>query len=633
MKLYFKSAEELKEGLLGLQEELGFSFADEADADYVISVNETEKACSEVSLNAKEATITYGGGKARFYRAFAFLMDAIKQGKESFTLAQEPAFETNGPMLDVTGGASMSISTLEFFMRRMALMGLNMLMLYTEDNYEIEGRPYFGHFRGKYTKEELKHLDAYAKIYGIELIPCIQVLGHLAGLLQWDAAAPFKDTDRVLLAGAEETYRLIGDMFKTVKECFSTNRVHIGMDETFDLGLGAYLKKNPYRKMEDLYLEHLNKVAEMADQYGLEPMIWSDMFFRFDQEHLPNYRTFDSRVTLTDKIINMIPKNVGQVCWIYDTVGNGFEKEFYTHAMSELMRTGNRIYFAGATRNWSGFTLQYGPTLNNASTGLQAAMEVGVKEVFATVWGGSEHSLLLSLPGLALYAAIDYMGKYDEDSVKETFRVGCHEDFDLFMQLEKLDRPNLADNEYGISRQVTFNDPLLPLLDVDFEKYDIGSYYKKILPELKALPKVHPYYQPLFDMVIAHCDMLSNKADFGIRAKKAYDAKDTETLAALSDECSVIIEKLQTLRKVHRNLWYTYNKAFGWEPFDTYYAGLMARFETTQFRLDAYLKGEIDSIEELAEIRLSYSGATESKAMSVTCRYNSYTQLMSRNHI
>ena len=188
-------------------------------------------------------------------------------------------------------------------------------------------------------------------------------------------------------------------------------------------------EKNPYRKMEDLYLEHLQKMSKLAEKYDLEPMIWSDMFFRFDQEHLEGYRTFDLRVDLTDKILNMIPKNIDQVCWIYDTVGNGFEKEFYTHAMSELKRTGNRVYFAGATRNWSGFTLQYGPTLNNARTGLQAAMETGIKDVFATVWGGSEHSLLLCLPALALYASIDYLGKYDEESVKECFRISCQSRF------------------------------------------------------------------------------------------------------------------------------------------------------------------------------------------------------------
>ncbi len=31
----------------------------------------------------------------------------------------------------------------------MAVMGLNMLMLYAEDSYVIEGEPWFGYMRGK----------------------------------------------------------------------------------------------------------------------------------------------------------------------------------------------------------------------------------------------------------------------------------------------------------------------------------------------------------------------------------------------------------------------------------------------------------------------------------------------------
>ena len=45
---------------------------------------------------------------------------------------------------------------------------------YTEDTYEVEGQPYFGAYRGKYTKDEIKELDAYASMFGVELVPCIQ---------------------------------------------------------------------------------------------------------------------------------------------------------------------------------------------------------------------------------------------------------------------------------------------------------------------------------------------------------------------------------------------------------------------------------------------------------------------------
>ena len=62
-------------------------------------------------------------------------------------------------------------------LRRMALMGLDMLMLYAEDSYVVPERPYFGYMRGRYSADETREIDRYAQMLGIELIPCMQTLG------------------------------------------------------------------------------------------------------------------------------------------------------------------------------------------------------------------------------------------------------------------------------------------------------------------------------------------------------------------------------------------------------------------------------------------------------------------------
>ena len=59
-------------------------------------------------------------------------------------------------------------------------MGYNTLELYTEDTFEVEGEPYFGYLRGRYSSEEIKEIDKYARAHGIELIPCIQTLAHFS---------------------------------------------------------------------------------------------------------------------------------------------------------------------------------------------------------------------------------------------------------------------------------------------------------------------------------------------------------------------------------------------------------------------------------------------------------------------
>ena len=89
------------------------------------------------------------------------------------------------------------------------LKAMNVLMLYTEDTYEVEGQPYFGVYRGKYTKDEIKELDAYASMFGVELVPCIQTLAHLHNALKWPGMDKIRDSADILQPEKEETYQLL----------------------------------------------------------------------------------------------------------------------------------------------------------------------------------------------------------------------------------------------------------------------------------------------------------------------------------------------------------------------------------------------------------------------------------------
>ena len=56
----------------------------------------------------------------------------------------------------------------------------------------------------------------------------------------------------------------IDKMFKTFKECLSTDIAHIGMDEAHFLGLGKYLDNNGFKNRFEILNEHLKKVLEIA---------------------------------------------------------------------------------------------------------------------------------------------------------------------------------------------------------------------------------------------------------------------------------------------------------------------------------------------------------------------------------
>ena len=73
-------------------------------------------------------------------------------------------------------------------------------------------------------------LGTIGEKFGIELVPCIQTLAHLATTLRWGYADGMKDTGDILLIDEEKTYEFIEEMIKTSRECYKTDKIHNGMD-------------------------------------------------------------------------------------------------------------------------------------------------------------------------------------------------------------------------------------------------------------------------------------------------------------------------------------------------------------------------------------------------------------------
>ena len=79
-------------------------------------------------------------------------------------------------MIDCSRNAVMNVKSVKKFAETVKSLGFDSLMLYTEDTFEVDNEPYFGYMRGRYSKDEIKELDAFCNNIGIELIPCVQTL-------------------------------------------------------------------------------------------------------------------------------------------------------------------------------------------------------------------------------------------------------------------------------------------------------------------------------------------------------------------------------------------------------------------------------------------------------------------------
>ena len=595
MKLKFLNAEPLMDGIKQVQDVLEFEITD-TDADLVVTAEKIDgKKSVSVSRKGEQATIRYSE-KCTFFRGLSIL---CQTQNTDFEVQEEGHFKTNGAMFDMSRNSVFKVETIQTIMKYMALMGQNLFMLYTEDTYTVPGHPYFGHMRGRYSREEIQAVERFGEALGIELVPCIQTLAHLETALRWEASKDLRDTHDTLLADSEETYALIEDMFKSLSEMYHTRRVHIGMDEAHYLGRGAYLDQNGYQDQAEIFCRHLNRCREIAKKYGFRPMMWSDMFFRMasgGEYYAPD-------VKFSDVVKEKVPKDVEQVYWHYGEK----DQALYEAMLDRHHELTDHTIFAGGFWAWTGPCPAYGITVTSSVSALQACMNRGVDEVIATVWqNGAECPLVFSLLALTLYAEMDYTGGYDLEKIKERFTYLTKVDADDILMLDLADHPDGGSQNdiANPTRFLLYNDPLAGLMDKDIEGIETQHFYEKISQEYKTRGQQKGFLLEAFNFYRAVISVMEKKADFGLRLKAAYDQRNQEALQQLYDDSIEIEHRIETLQNTHRSMWLFYNKAFGFELFDMIYGALRSRFETLRVQLDRLFADPGYVIDELEEERL-----------------------------
>jgi hexosaminidase len=560
-----------------------------------------------VEKKGKQATIRCSE-KIHFFRGLGLLLQEMKERK-SFSIREEPQFQTNGVMFDVTqGNAVINVQNVKNLLNVMAVMGLNMIMLYSEDSYKVEAEPYLGYMRGKYTQEELREIDHYADIFGIEAIPCMQTLAHLEDVLKWDVYEDIREDEATLLVGSEKTYQFIERTVRNAAAPFKTKRIHIGMDEAWKLGQGNYLKQHGLRRKIDIMTEHLDRVLEITARNGLQPMIWSDMYFRAASATGDYY---DRAVTFSPQDLARIPRGVQFVYWDYYNE----DPDFIDGMLRRHKQFGSDPIFAGGIWGWQGFGVQYGKTFLTTNLALEACKKNGIREVFATIWGDctTECTIYEHLLGMQLFAEHGYQRNLDEEKLKKRFLfcTGCrHEDFWEINGMNAI--PGLRKTtESNPSRYLMWQDVMMGLLDKNVEGIPLNQHYAGLAEKFAVASRRNGKYNSVFSFLERVSSVLAIKGEIGPSIHKAYAAGDLAALKRIkTTELPELTRRVSNLREYHRALWFSINQPFGWEVLDIRYGGLLMRINTAIDRLDDYLGGSVKRLDELEEKQLLFQRQT-----------------------
>lgn len=330
---------------------------------------------------------------------------ALRDGKNIPELHQTRHIASCGMMLDMSRGGVMTVEAVKGMIDAHAALGLNLMMLYTEDTYTVPEAPYLGYLRGRYTEKELREMDDYAAESGVELVPCVQTLAHLEQFLQWDVNRDIKDNDCVLMIDEPKTYAWIRAALTALRRCFRTNRIHIGMDEAHGVGLGEYYQKHGAVNRFELLNRHLNRVVDICKELGFKPIMWSDMFYRLGSK---NNDYYDTDAVVPESAIAQIP-DVALCYWDYYHT----DEQFYAGMLEGHRKMGKEVVFAGGIWTWSGILPHVRKTNATMYPALRACLKAGIGTVLATLWGddGCETDYRLALNQLPIYSEHVWLGE------------------------------------------------------------------------------------------------------------------------------------------------------------------------------------------------------------------------------
>ena len=553
---------------------------------------------NEVSANSGSVSVYYTD-RLSFYRN---LFDYFAVGR---TLRSPSGFKKIGIMLDCARNGVPGVAFLKEFILAAVAAGYGYLGLYAEDCLEVEGEPYFGYMRGRYSVAEIKEIVSFADLFGFEIVPFVQTLAHMGLLFRhWD---PYyrdaRDFGDILLMDEPRVYQLIDRLFDTVSANFGKCRVNVGMDEAFMMTYGKYREIHGVCDPAEVFNRHAAKVTELAVKHGLRPEAWADMFTKHK-----------GKVS--------VPVNLTLRAWDYSFT----DEKSYSDMIAECKVLTDKVAFGSGVHKWHGTApmnefsrYAYIPAVNAAKNKCD--------DFLVTLWGDdgaecSHNSVWYSLLTIANEANTDKFSVSEQNKIaKAMFGADMPE-------LLSLDLPNKVfeeefDKPVNVSKYLFYEDVFYG--NADFTASDgFVPYFEKAEEVLSEIAEKSDVLREIYEEEAYLCAVLKKKCGMRNKLRSAYKKGDKTELLKLAESLFEIKEAVSEFAFRTENRWLKENKAFGIEVMQIRLGGLINRLDFCARRVKNYVGGKVGRIEELEAADLSPQPSGDNYADARA--FNSYEQ-------
>ena len=190
-----------------------------------------------------------------------------------------PAMRYRGLHDDLSRGP---VDTLDFqkkLIRTLAAYKINLYSPYFENTQQYASNPLPAPPDGSISAADARELVAYAEQYHITIVPEQEAIGHLRKMLLWETYADVAETPHgaILSPGQPNSIPLIDQMFKELADLYPGPFLHIGGDETIDLGIGRTRAAVDTQGLAPVYIDYLQKIVTSLEPLHRKILFWGDI--------------------------------------------------------------------------------------------------------------------------------------------------------------------------------------------------------------------------------------------------------------------------------------------------------------------------------------------------------------------
>ena len=528
-------------------------------------------------------------GQGLFYGVQTLRQLLRPEGKElmcpAVAIRDWPSLEWRGMQDDISRGPVPTPEFMKKQIRTLAAYKLNMFALYLEHVFDFSSQPLSAPKEAALTPEEVKSLVEYGKRFYVTIVPEQQTFGHLHHMLKYEVYADVAERPHghVLTPTSEKSYELIKDLYGELVPLFPGPFLHIGGDETFELGQGQTAARVNEVGLGRVYLEHLQKVNGILQPYHKQLMFWGDIAIKYPE------------------LLSILPKDVIAVPWDYAG------KPSFEDIIKPYRDAGLRVFVAPGASTWN----QIWPDLDNAFVNIRNFVRDGQKlgaiGMLNTTWNDDGEALYdMAWPGLTFGAAAGWQaGESDIDHFKDSYDWAFYRENGTTFRdvVNDLDQAHAALSKIqvrGSTDELFWADPFTPEGSNLMQRLQPAATDMRLGAEhaLEILyrdgEKARAHKDSLGDMLLAawRWDALGMKIQFTQEINKFYwDAFQNQTDAARVrndlEEITAINARLEDLRDSTNRVKEMYRQAWLREDYPYWIDNVLVRYDNLASKFQA----------------------------------------------